>query len=98
MFARLTTIEGGDPDRIDASTQFTRDNILPRAQQMEGWKGVISLADRSTGQEFLITLWESESAMNASAESARRLRAESHTSGEHEASVNGYEVLIFETT
>jgi len=56
VFARLTTIEGGDPARIDESTQFTRDNILPRARQMEGWKGVIALADRSTGQEFLITL------------------------------------------
>jgi heme-degrading monooxygenase HmoA len=94
----VTTIEGGDPARIDESTQFARDNILPKARQMEGWQGVLSLADRSTGEGFLITLWESEAAMNASAEAAKGLRAESYTSGESEAGVRGYEVLILETS
>jgi len=97
VFARVTTIEGGDPATVDESTQFAREKILPRAQQMEGWKGVLSLADRSTGEEFLITLWESEAAMNASTETAKGLRSESYTAGEREAAVRGYEVLIFET-
>ena len=97
MFARVTTIEGGNPTTIDESAQFARENILPRARQMDGWKGVISLADRTTGEEFLITLWESEAAMNASAEAAKSLRAESYTTGEREATVHGYDVVIFET-
>jgi heme-degrading monooxygenase HmoA len=97
VFARVTTIEGGDPATIDESTQIARDKILPRAQQMEGWKGVLSLADRSTGEGFLITLWESEAAMNASAPPAKGLRSESSTGDEREAGVRGYEVLIFET-
>lgn len=98
MFARVTTIESGDPARIDESTQFAHDNILPRARQMPGWQGVLSLGDRNTGDGFLITLWESEAAMNASAEAAKGLRAESYTTGESEAAVAGYEVLIFETS
>jgi hypothetical protein len=96
VFARVTTIEGGDPAMIDAGTQHAREEILPRASQMQGWKGVLSLADRSTGSGYLITLWESEAAMNASAEAAKGLRSESYTAGEQESAVRGYEVLIFE--
>lgn len=98
MFARVTTIEGGDPGRVDESIQFARENILPRAKEMQGWKGVISLADRSTGSGLLITLWESEEAMNASAQQAQALRTESYTTGEAEARVHGYEVMMLETS
>jgi heme-degrading monooxygenase HmoA len=94
----VTTIEGGDPARIDEGTQFARENILRKARQMAGWKGVLSLADRSTGEGFLITLWESEAAMNASAEAAKGLRSESYTAGESEAGVCGYEGLLFENS
>jgi hypothetical protein len=64
---------------------------------MDGWKGVLSLADRNTGSGYLITLWESEETMNASAEAARRLRSESYTAGQQESAVHGYEVLIFDS-
>jgi hypothetical protein len=65
---------------------------------MEGWRGVISLGDRSSGAGLLITLWESEDAMNASAEQARALRAESTgVAGGREADVQGFEVLMLET-
>lgn len=98
MFARVTTLEGGDPAKLEESIRFAQEQILPRARQMSGWKGVISLADRSTGDGLLITLWDSEEAMNASAEQARGLRAESQApAGETEATVRGYEVMIIET-
>jgi len=89
---------GTDPAKLDEETQFARDQILPRASQMEGWKGVLSLADRNTGSQYLITLWETEEAMNASAEQAKGLRSESYKAGEQESGVHGYEVMIFETT
>jgi heme-degrading monooxygenase HmoA len=98
MFARVTTLEGGDPAQLEESIRFAQEQILPRARQMGGWKGVISLADRGTGDGLLITLWETEDAMNASAEQAKGLRAESEeTAGEREAAVRGYEVMILET-
>jgi hypothetical protein len=75
VFARVTTIEGGDPSKLDEETQFARDQILPRASQMAGWKGGLSLADRNTGSGYLITVWETEEAMNASAEQAQGFAA-----------------------
>jgi hypothetical protein len=98
MFARVTTFEGGDPAKLDESMQLAREQILPRARQMEGWRGVISLGDRSSGSGLLITLWESEEAMNASADKGRALRAESTAvTGGREADVQGFEVLMLET-
>jgi hypothetical protein len=98
MFARVTTLEGGDPAKFDETMQFARDQILPRARQMEGWKGVISLGDRSSGGGLLITLWESEEAMNASADQGRALRAEgTAVTGGREGNVQGFEVLMLET-
>jgi heme-degrading monooxygenase HmoA len=97
VFARVTRLKG-DPARVDESIQFAREQILPRARQMQGWKGVVSLADRGTGDGLLITLWETEEAMNASAEQAKGLRAESYSEGEGETGVHGYEVMMLETT
>ena len=98
MFARVTTLEGGDPAELDESIRFAQEQILPRAREMEGWKGVISLADRGTGTGLLITLWDSEEAMNASAEQAKGLRAEGQAAGGGgETAVRGYEVMVLET-
>lgn len=98
MFARVTTLQSGDPAKLDESIRFAQEQILPRARQMEGWKGVISLADRSTGDGLLITLWESQETMDASAEQAKGLRTESEeTGGGREAAVRGYEVMVLET-
>jgi hypothetical protein len=97
MFARVTTISGGNPANVDESIAFARDQILPRARQMEGWRSVLSLADRSSGEGLLITLWETEEAMAASAQHAQDLRSESSRSGETEADVHGYEVMTLET-
>ena len=54
-----------------------RGGILPRAKQMEGFKGMIALGDRQSGKTLGITFWESEVAMRASEEAANRLRGES---------------------
>jgi hypothetical protein len=96
MFARVTTMEGGSPESLDEGTRVAREQVLPRARQIDGWRGVISLGDRRTGKEMLITLWDSEEVMNASAEQAKGLRSETRTAGERESEVAGYEVLIFE--
>lgn len=98
MFARVTTLTGGDPSKLEESIELARREILPRARQLQGWKGVISLADRSTGDGMLITLWDSEEAMNASSQQAKGLRAESQApAGESETGVRGFEVMILET-
>ena len=78
--ARLSTLEG-DVSRIDEATRHSIENILPRAKQMPGWKGVFSLADRATGKVMLITLWDSPESMQASEEQGEKLRQENAEAG-----------------
>jgi heme-degrading monooxygenase HmoA len=90
--ARVSTLEGA-AERIDEAAYHGRESILPRAREMSGWKGAVSLADRKSGKIKLITLWESEDALRASEEQAERLRQESADSGgQRIAGVERYEV------
>lgn len=97
MFARVTVSEGASSEAIDEGLRIGREQVLPKARQMEGWKGIISLADRSTGKQLLITLWESEETMHASADRAKALRSEARSGAEQEGAVEAYEVLLLET-
>lgn len=65
MHARVTRFEGA-PDRIDDAVRQTQDVWEPRLREIDGFGGVVSLADRSTGTIVAITFWESEDAMRAS--------------------------------
>ncbi len=96
MYARVTTLEG-PPEKIDAATQHTRENILPQLQQQDGFKGFIALGDRQSGKILGVVLWESEEALRASEEAARSIREESaETIGDTIAGVERYEVTVFE--
>jgi heme-degrading monooxygenase HmoA len=90
MHARVSIFEG-PPDQIDGSLRQVREQVLPRAKEMDGFKGMIILADRQSGNSRSITFWESEEAMRASEEEANRLREESaEASGEQIAGVERY--------
>jgi heme-degrading monooxygenase HmoA len=94
--ARVSSLEGS-PDRIDESVRRGRDEILPRASQLPGWKGVIGLAARTSGRIKLITLWESEDALRASEEQADRLREQTaDTGGQRITGVDRFEVAVSE--
>ena len=97
MHARVSIFEGGNPEQIDDSLRQARDDVLPRAKQMDGFKGMIALGDRQGGKTLGITFWESEEAMRASEEAANELRQESaEVGGEQIAGVERYEVGLFE--
>ena len=96
MHARVNTFQGS-PDGVEASVENVRQQVLPAARQLEGFRGLISLADRATGREIGITLWESEEAMRASEEAGSRLRKETADAGGEEiVSVERFEVTLFE--
>ena len=96
MHARVSIFEGS-PEHIDDSLRQAREQVLPRAKQMEGFKGMIALGDRQSGKTLGITLWESEEALRASEEAANQLRQESaEASNEQIAGVERYEVGLFE--
>jgi heme-degrading monooxygenase HmoA len=61
---------------VDASIQTVREQVIPRASEMDGYKGFIGFVDRDSGTFMSFTLWESEEAMRASEETANRLRSE----------------------
>jgi heme-degrading monooxygenase HmoA len=97
MHARVSTIYG-TAEQGEEGVQSFRDEILPALKEMEGCKGAILLADRTTGKAVGITLWEDERAMQASEEAANRLRREAaETAGGGEPpTVDRYEVAVWE--
>ena len=98
MHARVSTFQGPtNPEQIEEGLRYARENILPQARQMDGFKGVIGLLDRQSGKSLTVTLWESEQAMHASEEEANRLRQEStEATSETVEGVERYEVTFFE--
>ena len=96
MYARVSILEG-PPEQVDEGVRQAREVVLPRGRQIEGFKGMIALADRQSGKTLVITFWESEEAMRASEEAADQLREESaEAGGDTIASVERYEVGFFE--
>ena len=94
--ARLSTLEG-PPDQIDPGTRRVIEDILPRVQSIDGFAGVISLADRKSGTTKLITLWTSAEALAASESAANDLRSEAaKAAGGKVAGVERYEVAVAE--
>jgi heme-degrading monooxygenase HmoA len=73
MHARLTRFDGS-PERIDDAVRQTEDVWLPRLREIDGFGGILSLADRRTGTVVAITYWESEEAMGASNEKVAEVR------------------------
>jgi heme-degrading monooxygenase HmoA len=91
MFARVSTFTGS-PDREEATLGGP---IPAEIQAMAGFAGAYALANRETGKAMLVTLWETEEAMKASAEREKQLRAEvvEDSGGSGPAQVETFEVL-----
>src|SRR5215210_5105231 len=94
MFARVSTYEGS-PDHTAEGIRVAREQILPAARLMDGFKGIYLLYDRESGKSLSMTLWETEEDMYASEEAANRVRAQSaETSGDKVINVERYEVAL----
>ncbi len=98
MYGRVTRLEGS-PEQLNQGTEYVRDTILPAARQLEGFRGIINLADATTGKGMTVTLWETEEAMRASEERADQMRDEAARAlSATVAGVERYEVTIAEMT
>ncbi len=98
MFARISRIEG-KPDRIEKGIRDYRDNMVPQAKQMQGFREAYLLVDRKTGRVMGITLWDSEKDLQASTVAANKLRSQgAQASGSSKPPVvEIYEVAVAET-
>ncbi len=94
MFARVSTFQG-PPDQTAEGIRLAREQILPAARLMDGFKGIYLLFDRESGKSLSVTLWETEADMQASEEAASQVRAQSaETSGDKIVNVERYEVAL----
>ncbi len=59
MYARITTIQLS-PYRVDEAISVVREQVVPAAQQQEGFQGYQMFVDRGTGKTIVITLWKEE--------------------------------------
>ena len=66
-------------------------------RQVDGFKGIVSLADRERGKTISVTFWEREEAMLESREVASKARSEvAAGSGSAVGEVDEYEVQPFD--
>lgn len=64
-------------------------------ERMEGFSNAYFCVDRGSGKGLSMTLWETEAALEASAERARQLRSQAiQPSGATTDSVTHYEVVL----
>jgi len=67
VFARSTTIHA-QPSSINMGINYVRDVVMPALDEMEGCLGLSLLVDRESGRCIATSSWETESAMQRSAE------------------------------
>ncbi len=75
VFARVSIIQGA-PEQMDEGIRYYHERTLPEARKMAGFKGAYLLADRKSGKNLGITLWDTENSLEASASAADRLRSQ----------------------
>ena len=96
MYARLTTLEVPS-DRLDEATRYNQEQILPQLWQMDGFKGALLIGDRQSGRLRGTFLWESEEALQDSAEAVSGIRSSlAEAIGGEIESVEEYEVSLFQ--
>lgn len=94
MHARATILEQADPDE---ATRVLREQVLPHARQLDGFRGAIGLVDRSNRKAIAYTLWESETAMTASEEAANQMRSDAvQAIGASTPTVERYDVAVWD--
>ncbi len=94
MYVRTTEVEG-DPAKIDDGIAMVSEEILPAVTDIDGCIGMSLLVDRSSGRCIATTAWESEAAMQDSAERVRPLRADAETTlGSGGSEVHQWEVAV----
>jgi heme-degrading monooxygenase HmoA len=98
MFARVTTFEG-PPEHVDDFRHAVVEHMLPALRRLEGYQGVLILADRQGGKVLGVSLWESEESMGASEEAAYWFRTYgAEAASERVTNVERYEVFFSEGT
>ena len=96
MFARVHTLET-TPEQDDQGLRVVTEEILPWLRDSTGFRGLIRLASRATGQVLTVSLWATEESLRNSAEAARQISELSAAGvGATLLAVTEYEVTMFD--
>lgn len=93
MYARVLTGELKPGDE-EAFVRMVREQVIPRASELPGFKGGYWLRDLDSHAVLGVTLFESEEALRASEAQANRIREESsRAAGLVVPTIRSYEVV-----
>jgi heme-degrading monooxygenase HmoA len=73
VYVRTTEVQA-DPAKIEDGIATIREDIFPAVSDMDGCVGMSLLVDRASGRCIATTAWQSEDAMQETAERVRPLR------------------------
>ena len=94
MYARTTTVQA-DRSMVEDGIAHVRDQIFPQVTAIDGCVGMSMLVDRESGRCIATTAWETQGAMEASAEQVRPMRDEAERSmGSSSSDVATWEVAV----
>ena len=96
MHARASAMSG-DPALVDKAKAMLEEDLYAQLEQVDGFRGVVALAQRDSGNSLIVTFWDSEAAMTASEERANQMRsaAASEVGAAGAPQVDRYEVLFY---
>jgi heme-degrading monooxygenase HmoA len=90
MFARLSTYQADDPERLITGFESVSDEL----ERVDGFSHAYFLVDRETGKAASLTIWESEDALTASSAKADELRQRgTEPSGASIKTVDNFEIV-----
>ena len=93
MHVRISTVQG-DPSKIDDAVAVVNDKVIPTLKGVDGFRAANFMVDRSSGKLVGVVFWDSEEALNASAEAVNPIRnAVAEAAGGTVASVDEYEMV-----
>jgi heme-degrading monooxygenase HmoA len=96
MFARMHTL-ATTPEQHDQGLDIVQNQLLPWLRDSTGFRGLIRLADPERGKTIVITLWENEEALRASADAGKRLsELTAATVGVSKRELEEFEVTLFD--
>jgi heme-degrading monooxygenase HmoA len=76
MYAVVVTFHGTTQGVKEEAERRFRDQVLPAAQALPGFKGAYTLLHRAHAKLLRVTLWETEEAATAAARALERARRE----------------------
>jgi heme-degrading monooxygenase HmoA len=95
-WVRLSTLNG-DPGKIDDGIAHFEARTIPEVSKLAGFRAAILLVDRAAGESMVATVWDSKSALEASADQAGPIRAAAAEAlGASGTRVESYEIAFAE--